>query len=451
VSRIQAFAPQHVNLPVGNLAATGQMFQGMTGDPRQDIGRLGDAYNAAYQGILGFNTGLLTEQQRLTEQGQNQAAAGNVPISDLMAGRVTAAGDLRSQAAVQNADINRRYGQLSADVLGGIRGIEASRLQDINTQYARDASDATQSLASRGLGNTTVQESVSRGLQSDRDRARTRLANEIAGLTAGYQSQLGLAGLSDLRRGQEQGVSLGQYGIGLMGDQANDLVRQQEQQVGFGREFRNYLAGVQAPYPDASMFAALAQQAGAAQQAQADRSQLMGVLGGMGAVAGQAGGAGVTAAVPTTGGGFMGSTGRGMSGPEGNYGATVGPMLLPSGGGFGTPAMAPPVSVGAVYGPALQGAGGGMTGGAYLAPGVPLEASDAAAYAPALATGGGFGSTGDASAGVSGGGGSYSPYGGFGGGTGGGAYGGYGGYGGSDDSSYYYDDGTLNEFAEASW
>ena len=321
MSRIQAFNPQHVDLPVGNLAAAGTMFQGLTGTP-SDIPKLGNAYNTAYQGILGFNSSLLQNQQRLSQQLGADAAVAGGQITDQFGNLVSGANQLRADATGQNAAIDARYQGLQGQVLGDIRGIGDARLQDINDQYSRDQASAMQSLASRGLGNTTVLDSITSGLQADRDRARTRLAGEIADLTAGYRSRIGMAGLADLRRGQEQGIDLGRESLGYRRQGIGESVRQQEQQVGLGRDFLNYLSGIQAPYPDASMFAALAQQAGAAGQAGADRAQLMGLLGAQQAAARDAGAGGGGGGVPA-GGGFLGGTGRGLSGPEANYGGGV--------------------------------------------------------------------------------------------------------------------------------
>ncbi len=404
MSRLSAFTPQNVAMDLGPLAATGTSLQGMTGGPG-DIPILANAYNTAYQGALGLNSQMLQNRQRLGEQlgadvarsGQGvldayggvtqggrdlaaqQAALGQGVVGGFQG--VTQGGvDLRAQAAGQNADIFGRYGGLSDQVLGDIAGIEQSRAQDINTQYARDAASAQQSLISRGLGDSTSLVNVNRGLQSDRDRSRTNLANEIAGLRAGYRSNLGLAGLSDLRRGQEQGVNLGrdnlayqargvqeqgrqqdiqrglgQDVLGFQSQEAGELARQQGIQTGMGQDFLRFVESIQAPYPSAEGYMSLAQQIGSTGQAGQDRAAIQNAIGSMQRTADTAGGAGgMTAAVPTSGGGFMGGTGRGLSGPEANYSGNV---VYGGGSALGTAPGVPPLAQMQAT-PPLQGAGG---------------------------------------------------------------------------------------------
>lgn len=104
------------------------------------------------------------------------------------------------QQAYQNAlslnqqnynNILQGYSGLTSNVLGTIEGIEASEAQDIEDAYAKMAGTAGQSLVSRGLGNTTVANSVQRGIAADKSKSRTSLANKMAALQAGYRSQLG--------------------------------------------------------------------------------------------------------------------------------------------------------------------------------------------------------------------------------------------------------------------
>ncbi len=92
-------------------------------------------------------------------------------------------------------NIMKGYQGLTSSVLGNIRGIGEAQAQAIEDVYAQQSGGAAQSLISRGLGNTTVANSVQRGLVLDREKAKTGLANQLAQLYAGYQSQLGLSQL----------------------------------------------------------------------------------------------------------------------------------------------------------------------------------------------------------------------------------------------------------------
>jgi hypothetical protein len=89
------------------------------------------------------------------------------------------------------ANIIAGYQGLTSAVLGDISGIGASQSQAINDAYAQASGKSAQQMISAGLGNSTVQQSVQRGNLLDRSKAQIALANQLAQLTAGYQSQLG--------------------------------------------------------------------------------------------------------------------------------------------------------------------------------------------------------------------------------------------------------------------
>jgi hypothetical protein len=82
---------------------------------------------------------------------------------------------------------------------------------------------------------------MQRGVELDRQRAITGSQNQFAQLGAGYASALGQAGLGARQQGAQIGANLG------------------SQQLGFQ-------ASTMAPYPNASLYANLAQMAGANQQ-----------------------------------------------------------------------------------------------------------------------------------------------------------------------------------------
>lgn len=188
--------------------------------------------------------------------------------------------------------IQQGYGNLSSQVLGDIQGIGASQSQAIRDTYAQQQGRSTQGLVSRGLGNTTVANTVQRGNLYDKQKADTGLANQMAQLTAGYRSNLGLAGLNYANTANMQNT-------GLAG-----------QQLGF-------MNSVNAPYPNALGYGQLAQQQGYADRA----SQLYGQVG-MGGRGAGAGGLSVQGL----------NTGSGLPGWRGGGGGA--PAMM-GGGGYG--------------------------------------------------------------------------------------------------------------------
>lgn len=102
-------------------------------------------------------------------------------------------------------DIDSRYQSLQDAVMGDISRIGGAQAMTNQENYLRARGAADDDLTSRGLGNTTVRSSVMRGVEFDRARAGNELAERMAGLNAQYRSSLGLAGLSFRERaGQMQ-------------------------------------------------------------------------------------------------------------------------------------------------------------------------------------------------------------------------------------------------------
>lgn len=138
--------------------------------------------------------------------------------------------------------ISQGYGQLGGDVQGLISGIGSDQRQLLANQYAANQGASKQSLISRGLSNSTVADSVSRGNTQSYDLAQNNLANQIAQTKAGYMSNIGQAGLN------YQGQS-NQQGMGLSQDQLH------------------WMNTISAPYPNSGQYSDLARQQGAVQQA----------------------------------------------------------------------------------------------------------------------------------------------------------------------------------------
>jgi hypothetical protein len=252
----------------------------------------------------------------------------------------------QQQAAQQN--VMSGYNSLQSSVLGNLAGQGAARSQDIAAAYTQQAGSAMQSLISRGLGNTTVQSAVGRGLTFDEQRAQNALAEQVRAQQAQYQTQLGLAGLS------YQGQAIGQ----------NSALMQN--QLG-------YMAGYQGNLMQGA-FSGLGRQLSPFEQVMAQQR------GGGGIVRGGGGGGG--GRVPTYGYGaskthmnadpYVDLWGGDMFG--GGYGGGYGgggPIIHPGGGGGGGYGLEAGGGVGAglAAGYGYGDLGGAVAGGAYADPG----------------------------------------------------------------------------------
>ena len=300
-----------------------------------NVNALGQSYNSAYNAALAMNS-------------QN--------YSNILNGyQQTAANQSNVQKGIQGG-----YNQLGTDVQNTIQGVDASQRQAISDQYAQAQGQATQDLTNRGLGNTTVTNSVNRGLGLDQAKANIALSNQMAQLQAGYKSQLGLAGLG-------------------FANQAN------MQNTGWSGKQLDWMNSVNANYPNADAYARLAMQAGAVGQG----------LGGGGTSRnidmryGSGGGGGLVGPA-TTGqnspftapnlspGAGMGSMGGGMGGGSGGGGSSYYYNGIPqtqqqyqadlSGGGisgnYGYGGYAEPASSGMYAGSGAFTGGGGSAIGA---------------------------------------------------------------------------------------
>jgi hypothetical protein len=172
---------------------------------------------------------------------QNQSNYDNI----LRGFQQTALAQMGSQRA-----IGRGYKNLLTEVMGRLENTGRSGAQDIMDRYSAERGSEEARLIDAGLGNTTVASSVRRGLTYDEEKSRNRLAETVANLMAGYQSNLGQAGLQFRERA-----------LGERTGQANAQL--------------NWMNSLQAQYPDASMYAQIASQLGEAKEAKEARSLMM--------------------------------------------------------------------------------------------------------------------------------------------------------------------------------
>lgn len=185
---------------------------------------------------------------------------------------------LSSQTTAQEA-IASGYSNLYNDVIGKIQGIGQARSTEIDDASARNLASSSQQLIDRGLGNSTIQTAVNRGVETDRTRRQIENDESIAQMQAQYMSNLGLAGLGS-REAQ-------------LRDTTGLVTRQLD-----------WMDSVQSKYPDPGLYASLASQAGA------NRGNAGGGFGG---------------------GSFFGANGR----PIGGLGYVPSPAPSYGGGGYG--------------------------------------------------------------------------------------------------------------------
>jgi len=180
--------------PAGNpILGTAQIGAGL-GMPQgvvQGLDTLAQQYGQSYQSALS----------------QNQAMYNNIlqGYQQLMGNQVSAQGG-----------IQQGYSNLKGEVLGDISNIGASEKQAIIDAYTQQQGQQSQGLINRGLGNATVMDSMNRGLTFDEQKAQIALQNQMAQLTAGYASNLGLAGLGYANQANMQNTALGAQQLGWM-------------------------------------------------------------------------------------------------------------------------------------------------------------------------------------------------------------------------------------------
>lgn len=142
---------------------------------------------------------------------------------------------MASQTSAQQA-ISAGYTSLYNDVIGKVSGIGQARANAIERDSARQLAGDSQQLIDRGLGNTTIQTSVNRGVAADKNLQLTQLSDDQAKMIGDYMSNLGLAGL---------------------GNQA----RQLDNSTALATRQLDWMNSVNAKYPDANLYAGLAKDA----------------------------------------------------------------------------------------------------------------------------------------------------------------------------------------------
>lgn len=190
----------------------GQIMGQVIGDPKNAVQNLGKAYQTGYDQSLAMN----------------RANYGNI---------FQGYQNLIAQQQQSLRQIPRGYGRLAKAVLGDLQGANQSQLDDINDNYRKATADVTTSLGARGLGNTTVVDTMQRGVEFDRNRAETYANNQFAKSIADVRSGLGTQQLQSRYDTTMANAALGQ-----------NLLQWQNT--------------INAPYPDVGLYAQLAQMYG---------------------------------------------------------------------------------------------------------------------------------------------------------------------------------------------
>lgn len=208
------------NLPWDNAGA--RMLQGVDwSNPDAAMKALGDNYANSYNNALAMN-------QRNYE--------------NILQGYQSTAGALAADQMETRID----YENLMTNVDNRIASLGGAERQRLNDLYAAQSGQQAQSLIDRGLGNTTVQNAVQRGLTLDHAKAGVGLNESIAGMQAQYMADLGLERLGFRERSLERDANLATGQL----------------------DWQN---SVDAAYPDAQAYGSLASQLGATGQANRDR------------------------------------------------------------------------------------------------------------------------------------------------------------------------------------
>src|SRR5690606_13345729 len=142
------------------------------------------------------------------------------------------------------------YSNLGTRIENMLRGAETSQMNDLADAYAMESGRLAQNMVSSGLGNSTVQGSMQRGLLARLSKEQTRVANEFAGTRAGYQSDIGQAGLGAARQvglsGLDASRMVGQQGLQYQGQRQSEMLAQRNRAIGAASDIRQAGLGHQA-------------------------------------------------------------------------------------------------------------------------------------------------------------------------------------------------------------
>lgn len=132
------------------------------------------------------------------------------------------------------SDLGSQTGQTYDAALGDIENLGTAARERVRQQRTRASGQAEQDLISRGLGNTTVRQSVQRGIASDAELAQQNIDEQVGaqrsgirqGL-AGNQLQVGSMLANAIQGRNDVGPDLGLYAQLLQAAAAGDTQQRQ--------------------------------------------------------------------------------------------------------------------------------------------------------------------------------------------------------------------------------
>lgn len=134
------------------------------------------------------------------------------------------------------------YQQRQEAMMGGLDVLGRNQLQDASTLYNQKSASAYQDAINRGLTNTTVRDSLQRGVERDRAREFERINNDINQQKLALQSQASKDTLTYLegRQQAQQQAALERERMALQSQQLRQQQQQFERQLAQERELSMY-------------------------------------------------------------------------------------------------------------------------------------------------------------------------------------------------------------------
>lgn len=216
-----------------------EQWQQAWGDVGQ-AGSLANLYDQARQRTMGYVSDYGTRSQSLIgtpgmtysdipQAAMNQFYGGaRTALSNLYSGAMTPEQILGKYRDVSD-EMRGGYDQTLQNVMGYVDQMGNQQRRDITAAYDKARAAADQGLAKRGLGNTTVRNSLMTGIAGQESQEMARLNEQLANLKAGYEAQLGTSGNQAQAAMMQQGMGAYQdiYGLGTqLGSQYANYLNQ---------------------------------------------------------------------------------------------------------------------------------------------------------------------------------------------------------------------------------
>lgn len=196
------------------------------GTPWGAVGTGGQSYQGTYAGASGQqgNAALTPQQAYAANEKQYQNIIQGYQQQQVSADRT-------------HQELQRGYNALTGQVVGELRGSQASALQDLQNQYQHNTAATQQQLLGQGLGNTTAAEGVQRGNEQVYNQGLLGVNSQYAQMIAGAMGQYGSQAMGYGVAGNQQRQQLQTNQLGFMG-----------QNYGNNQQFANSLAQGQSQF-----------------------------------------------------------------------------------------------------------------------------------------------------------------------------------------------------------